>query len=275
MHIAKLKQSCIVALAIAVSGCGSSKAPSTEATSGQAFAAPSPVTPPANYDQEDKGTYYYITSVSEEDQKKGKVVGEAIGFRYFGRNEKGEHIVEAVSSDGTPIGRSFCSEPCRVIREPSGRIGFNPASIIGAVFEDAINGHLRQFGSAKPQTSTADTIAKNSGADLTPNGELSLWLGRYTGIFEGNADGDLTVSPSSGGRLKVSIGLGAESCAGGIDGSGIVSDGQLVLRKPKDDSGNQCRVTFHRRGDRIDVSEDGCSYYHGAFCSFNGSVRRR
>ena len=275
MQFANLHRSCIVAFAFAVTCCGPSKAPTAEATTAEAFSIPSAVPPPHRYDQEDHGTYYYIGSVSEEDQKKGKVAGDALGFRYLGKNERGEHIIEAVADNGTAIARSYCSEPCKVIREPSGRVGFNPASIIGAAFEDAINGHLRQFGSTNSQASIADPKAAKSGADSRPSGEFGLWLGHYAGSFEGGADGDLTISPSSGGRLKVSIGVGADSCTGGIEGSGLLSDAQLVLSKPRDDSGHQCRVTLHRRGDRIDVSEDGCNYFHGAFCSFNGSVRRR
>lgn len=275
MKFPNLHLACIVILAIVVASCGPSKAPTAEAATIEAINTPTFAPPPHHYDQEDRGIYYYVASISEEEQKKGKVAGEALGFRYLGKNEKGEHIIESVSDNGTALGRSYCSEPCRVIRRSSGRIGFNPASIIGAAFEDAVNGHLQQFDATKGRPANASSQTEKPSAEARPDGQLSTWFGRYTGSFEGGADGDVTISSASGGRLEVSIGLGGDNCAGGIEGIGVLNAGKLMLDKPRDDSGHQCRVALVRRGDRIDVSEEGCSYFHGAFCSFNGSVRRQ
>lgn len=136
-----------------LSGCG-------EPSSGAAVQAPAPeivatpIAPVARYAQEDRGIYYYVADVPEEEAKKGKAAGDVIGFRYLGRNDKGEHILGLVGDDGAVISRSYCLEPCRVIRQSTGRIGFSSTSIIGAAFEDAIAGLLKPSGIAGAENAT-------------------------------------------------------------------------------------------------------------------------
>lgn len=113
---------------------------------------PAPV-PPHNFVEEERGTYYYVTAVSEEDQKKGKVVGDVLGYRYLGKNNKGQHVLASVADNGRVITKAYCSEPCTIIKYADGeRIAYNPASILGSAFQDAINGLLK----AAPEKSGSD-----------------------------------------------------------------------------------------------------------------------
>jgi hypothetical protein len=115
------------------------------------------------YDEERSGTYYYIASVSEDDRKKGKATGDVVGFRYLGKNAKGEHVLQQVANDGTPLSKSYCSEPCRIIHSGNDLLGFNTESIIGAAFLDAMNGLLKPYpasGSASDYPRSASTVPK-------------------------------------------------------------------------------------------------------------------
>lgn len=97
-----------------------------------------------NYIEEDAGTYFYVTAVSEEDQKRGVAAGDVIGYRYLGKNDEGQDTLALVAKDGRVVQRSYCSEPCAIIKVQDGeRIAYNTQSIIGSAFEDAINGKLK------------------------------------------------------------------------------------------------------------------------------------
>lgn len=113
---------------------------------------PAPV-PTHNFVEEERGTYYYVTAVSEEDQKKGKAVGDVLGYRYLGKNDKGQHVLASVADNGRVITKAYCSEPCTIIKYGDGeRIAYNPDSIIGSAFQDAINGSLK----AAPEKNGSD-----------------------------------------------------------------------------------------------------------------------
>lgn len=108
-------------------------------------AADVPPPPSHNWAEYKKGVYYYIAAVSENDKKDGRSAGDAVGFRYRGKNSDGDDVVEAMTAIG-PI-RSTCSDPCSIIHMQRGEtIAFEPASIIGEVFTDAENGQLEIYG---------------------------------------------------------------------------------------------------------------------------------
>ena len=138
----------VAACAALVTSCGPSETappPIVASTNSEPFKAalPAPV-PVANFVEEEKGTYFYVTAVSEEDQKKGIAVGDVVGFRYFGKNEKGQHVLASVTDDGRIVSKASCSEPCTIIKRADGtRIAYDPSSIIGSAFQDAINGLLK------------------------------------------------------------------------------------------------------------------------------------
>ena len=126
--------------ALALAGCGESPTGSATAEPDATPTAEAP-TPP-NYVEHRKGVYYYVAAVSENDQKDGHGAGKAIGFKYLGKNADGEYTLVAVSENGAAIGKATCADPCKIIHDQGETFEYNPQSVIGSAFEDAINGRL-------------------------------------------------------------------------------------------------------------------------------------
>lgn len=101
--------------------------------------------PDHNYDFREGDTYGYIAAVSEEDRKRGRAAGDVVLFIYRGKTEDG-HRLEQVDASGRSLGYAECAVPCVAIRTTRfgrvDRLAFNPSSVIGAAFEDALNGKL-------------------------------------------------------------------------------------------------------------------------------------
>lgn len=275
----------VSAIFVFVAACGQSEtAPLSEVTNTQGAAlATGAVLPPAkplpNFAEEEGGTYYYVAAVSEEDRSKGKAAGDVVGFRYLGKNEKNHHVIGLASNTNNIVEKASCADPCSIIKYENGeRLAFDPTSLIGAAFEDAMNGYMKEVGNKASRDS--DLGDRNSQANEfdapAPKSGSELWLGNYAGAFEGGADGDVTISGGRNGGVSVSLAIGAAGgCNGEISGNAVPNQNWLRIVKPKDDSGKQCKLSIHRRGDRLDISEDGCGYFRGFECSFNGEARRR
>jgi len=143
------------AFSLIIAACGSTESAPVEQIN-EPELAPSPAeapiqtpTPPAespNYAEKDGDAYLYITAVTEEDQKKGKAVGDVVMFRYRGVRD-GMHVLESISENGHVFSTAECAEPCRIIKRRFGgttdRLPYEPNSIIGSAFEDAINHRLQ------------------------------------------------------------------------------------------------------------------------------------
>lgn len=250
------------ALALTLAACSEDKLPEADASnSSEIMFVPEAAKKPAHrYDFKEGLTYGYISDISEEDKKIGKAVGEVMMFTYHG-GEGGIHKLRSVDPKGQEIARYECSTPCVAIKASMGstidRIAYSTDSVIGSVFQDAMNGHL-------------EPVPKPSPPSIVASG----WAGEYEGVFENNATGSVTVKDGRYG-VSVSIGVGHERCTGGIEFTAPRPiSAELVKRFPADDSGNRCMLTLSRDGRRLTVAEDACSYYHGAECSFNGEVRR-
>lgn len=163
---------------LALAGCGSQSEKSAAAayptySSPPIEAAPvsitttptaySPPEPTHNYVEVRDGTYFYVASVSEEERKLGKAAGRVSGYRYFGRNADGEHELAYVYQSGALGFRARCPDNCRIIRFSSGEpLAYNPASIIGGAFEDAINGFLRRSPERKPVLPVTEALPLES-----------------------------------------------------------------------------------------------------------------
>jgi hypothetical protein len=110
-----------------------------------ATSAPASVYVP-HFDDQEGDTYFYASAVSEEDKKKGKAVGGVVNFRYLGESG-GVHKIASVDDRGRALLRYECPTPCRIIKRTFDseieRIPYDPQSVIGAAFEDALNGSLR------------------------------------------------------------------------------------------------------------------------------------
>ena len=134
-----------IGLLITIAGCSEKTEdiePGDETSMAAALPPPTP-TPSANWDEVEGSTYFYIAEVSEEDRQKGRAAGEVLAFQYQGLNDKTEHVLASLASDGSVVTRSFCKDPCKIIRREDGtRLGYSPGSIIGSAFQDAIAGRM-------------------------------------------------------------------------------------------------------------------------------------
>ena len=94
-----------------------------------------------------------------------------------------------------------------------------------------------------------------------------------TGIWKGplEGEGEMEIKKSSTG-YEVALGVSTEGCAGSIDGPATLSGNELKLIKTEDDQ--TCTITAKLNGSSAEISEDGCSYYHGMACGFSGSLNK-
>lgn len=100
------------------------------------------IKPTPNFAEFRKGIYYYTSAVSENDKADGKAAGEVLGFRYLGKNEDGEF--ELAHADFPDL-KATCADPCKIIHSTTGSATeYTPNSVIGAAFEDAMNGFLEE-----------------------------------------------------------------------------------------------------------------------------------
>jgi hypothetical protein len=161
------------------------------------MASPRPIATPSqpapNYDERDGDTYLYASAVSEEDQKKGKAVGSVLLFRYLGVRD-GIHNLASVDNSGRVLARYQCSTPCRIIKRDlageTDRIPYSPASVIGAVFEDAINGNLKE--AAGPSTRARRDDAEAARIPVRFVGE---WNADLSACGTGLSDTRLRIEP--------------------------------------------------------------------------------
>lgn len=151
---------------------------------------PTPVYVP-HFDEQEGETYFYASAVSEEDKKKGKAVGSVVNFRYLGEIG-GVHKIASVDDTGRALLRYECSTPCKIIKRTfhgqTERIPYDPQSVIGAAFEDALNGSLRAA-----RLSSAD--AKLPLSDNTiPAAFIGEWNTDTGACGTGNNDSRLRIS---------------------------------------------------------------------------------
>lgn len=117
------------------------------------------------FEDREGDTYFYATAPTQEDENKGTVVGSVVGFRYLGARD-GKHTIISVDNNGHTVLRYECSEPCKIIkrtfRGETDRIPYDTRSVLGAAFEDALNGSLhvasKSTPSAEQQPATSVTI---------------------------------------------------------------------------------------------------------------------
>lgn len=101
-----------------------------------------PATPP-NYIYAEDGTYYYAAAITQRQRAAGVVAGDAVGYRFYGKNVSGEYVLASVSGGGQITGLVYCKNPCRVIRTSGGaRFVNNGRLLVGSAFADAIRGKL-------------------------------------------------------------------------------------------------------------------------------------
>jgi hypothetical protein len=111
-------------------------------------AVPVPAPPRHRYNFKDGDLYGYLGAISEEDQKRGVATPSVVRFRYTGFWQGAHHLL-LIADSGSVLEADECAVPCIAIKETyyNGqvrRVGYSPDSIVGAAFEDAINGQLRR-----------------------------------------------------------------------------------------------------------------------------------
>jgi hypothetical protein len=130
-----------------------------------------PAAPAHNYAFKEADAYGYIAAVSEEESKRGKVAGDVVMFRYGGFWDDEFHL-ERLDDNGDVIGLITCSKPCIAIKRYSSgsmtRTAYDPASIVGAAMEDAMNGRLKRTA---PKSEKPKPVADAVVADREPTTE--------------------------------------------------------------------------------------------------------
>ncbi|MGN6621201.1 MAG: hypothetical protein ACTHKR_09095 [Sphingomonas sp.] len=144
-----------------------------------------PTLPQHNYADRQGDTYYYVSAVSDEEQKQGRAIGDAFGYQFLGQNAQGEYILASVDQDGSIRFRARCKMDCRIIDTSYGsEIPYSPSSIIGAAFQDALAGNLQIAQSARapvvePEASPqipvqpSQALGANSQSDEQPSADPS------------------------------------------------------------------------------------------------------
>ena len=95
-----------------------------------------------------------------------------------------------------------------------------------------------------------------------------------SGKYEGTADGGWMTIMVRGKAVEVVVGSGG-GCGGWGKGS-IAKVDKNHWKITLKDNGQACTLDILKQGaDRYNIEENGCSYFHGAACSFDGFVRER
>lgn len=122
----------------------------------------------------------------------------------------------------------------------------------------------------------ADSRASHGSKDQSPAPQSqspapsnTTIVGNWKGQLEG--DGEMRIKPTPTG-YDASLGVSSPGCSGSIEGSGSLSGGTLTLTKKENDQ--TCTITVKFTGNTAEVDENNCSFYHGAACSFYGTLKK-
>jgi hypothetical protein len=139
------------------SSASAAAANSADDTSNTAMAAnaafdPATARPQHNWISHDNGEYGYTVAISDEAQKNGQAAEDVVMVRYLGfKND----LYTLVLDNGSV---ATCSAYCTVIAINNGysfqHVAYNPSSVIGAAFEDAIDGQLEPWQAPPPPPET-------------------------------------------------------------------------------------------------------------------------
>lgn len=192
----------LISAILSLAACGSSKpegdrAPAAPIVTAQT-SAPAPATRPAptyspHFDEREGDTYFYATAVSEDEEKQGKRIGDVVSFRYSGQQD-GRHTLISVDDVGRQLASYQCATPCKIIKRTLGgeveRMPYDPRSVIGAAFEDALNGSLTVASRSDSGT------ARRAQSDSTiPAPFIGEWNEDLKACGTGNNDSRLRIEP--------------------------------------------------------------------------------
>ena len=143
-----MKMAVVACLPILVlTACSGSSTPDGGTTSPVADA-----TPTHNYKVKEGSNYGYLGGLSDEDKSKGKAAADLVLFRYLGEKD-GLYKVQQIEENGQAILSISCTKPCEFMKLSVGgevsRVEYNPATLGGAVIQDALSGELEVADSKK------------------------------------------------------------------------------------------------------------------------------
>jgi hypothetical protein len=96
----------------------------------------------------------------------------------------------------------------------------------------------------------------------------------FEGSYQGGYDGQTVEIKKTGNKAyTLSFNVAVEGCAGGVDLNGTAKGKTLVGVASED--GNVCTITVKKTARGLSVAEDGCLYYHGASCDFEGKYTKK
>lgn len=91
----------------------------------------------------DGGVYFYQPAPTLTERNAGITKPYLQGFRYYGVNDRGEHVVHAINAAGGISWSAFCKVPCKAIRLSDGqRVANDQSLVLGRVFRDVAAGVL-------------------------------------------------------------------------------------------------------------------------------------
>jgi hypothetical protein len=107
-------------------------------------------------------------------------------------------------------------------------------------------------------------------AALAVAGPAAAFEGSYQGGYDGQT---LEIKKTGPKSYALSFTVALEGCAGGVDLNGTAKGKTLVAMAKEDD--NVCTITVKKTAHGLSVAEDGCLYYHGASCDFEGKYTKK
>lgn len=98
----------------------------------------------------------------------------------------------------------------------------------------------------------------------------------YVGIYKYETETSLSalkISSIIGKKINFRIGMSAEMCMGDFEGMAIFenSNTATVVNSNEEEA---CNLIFKFQDNTVTVTEEGCFYWHGANCNFEGVYKR-
>lgn len=191
-----------------------------------------------NFIYAENGVYYYEAAVSRNQSDAGQGAGDAVGYRYYGTNSQGEHILANVRSNGSVIQYVYCKNPCRVVRTSGGdRFVNNSRLVVYSAFSDAFRGRLRNTNpetiSAKVNIPSVPPVNRTFSADGIAKAGDSVSIRAAVGApVYATADGVVEFAGEMAGNgnvVRIDHGRGIKTLYGRLNGK-IVLPGTRVKR---------------------------------------------
>jgi len=104
--------------------------------------------------------------------------------------------------------------------------------------------------------------------------QQSDFVGNYAGKG-GGYSWSAEIAAGKDGKFDVSVDVGSRqpACSGDLTAVGEIRGGKLITQPPEKD--DKCVLTISKNGNGISISEDACTPWHGASCSFDSKMSKQ